>query len=121
MKRVSLRRKPHHDPVTKEVHDKVIARDQWMALNRRRSMNPCVAATLLPDQSPMCSVRLTLDHVKDEPRMGVRAPSDEQHLVTLCSYHHLETGWATSHRPMLRWYLRSIYENPGPSATVVAK
>jgi hypothetical protein len=64
----------------------------------------CVAVTLGASSSE-CRGRLTLDHVKDQPRMGVRAPSDEAHLVSLCEYHHLETGWATSHRPELREYL----------------
>ena len=53
-----------------------------------------------------CRGRLTLDHVKDQPMMGKRAPSDPQHLVTLCIRHHLD-GWATSHRPLLRAYLRT--------------
>lgn len=50
-------------------------------------------------------VALTLDHVQDGyGRMGVRATSDAQHLVTLCWGHHLG-GWATAHRPELRRYL----------------
>jgi hypothetical protein len=53
-----------------------------------------------------CQGRLTLDHVKDQPMIGKRAPSDMAHLVTLCWHHHLD-GWATSHRPELRDYLRS--------------
>ncbi len=120
MKRSFIRRKPHADPVTPTVYETVIERDRWAAWNRRRTMYPCVAAALFPDQSVMCSGRVTLDHVKDEPQMGKRAPSDPQHLVTLCAYHHLE-GWATSHRPLLRWYLRSIYENPGPSPAHAAE
>lgn len=57
---------------------------------------------------------LTLDHVKDQPKVGDpiekrrasrrRAPSDMAHLVTLCWHHHLD-GWATSHRPGLRAYI----------------
>ena len=54
-----------------------------------------------------CRGRLTLDHVKDQPMMGKRAPSDMAHLVTVCEWHHLG-GWATSHRPELREYLRGI-------------
>jgi len=48
---------------------------------------------------------LTIDRVKDEPRMGKAAPYDLEHGVTLCWFHHLE-GWATAHRPELRIYLR---------------
>lgn len=53
---------------------------------------------------------LTLDHVRDGPMMGKRAPSDIEHLVTLCYHHHLD-GWATSHRPALRDYLASFYQS----------
>jgi hypothetical protein len=28
--------------------------------------------------------KLTLDHVKDQPRIGRRAPSDPGHLVAMC-------------------------------------
>lgn len=38
--------------------------------------------------------------------MGKRAPSDARHLIACCEYHHLE-GWATSHRPAIREYLRA--------------
>lgn len=96
------------DPVTPEVRRAVISRD-----------GGCVAPLIDPDAGP-CRDRwghvrhrsvvpaLTLDHVKDAPRMGVRAPSDPAHLVTLCAWHHLSTPWATSHRPELRAYLRSV-------------
>lgn len=67
--------------------------------------NGCVAVRL--GESPAdCAGPLTLDHVKDQLRMGKRAPSDKAHLVTLCRRHHLDTGWATSHRPELRAYLQ---------------
>jgi hypothetical protein len=50
---------------------------------------------------------LTLDHVKDQPMLGKRAPDDAEHLATLCWHHHLE-GWATAHRPELRTYLAEV-------------
>ena len=87
-------RKPRKDPVTPELAIAVLRRDQG-----------CVAPRL-GGSSMDCGGRDTLDHVKDEPRMGVRAPSDMAHLVTLCEQHHLWTGWATAHRPELREYLR---------------
>lgn len=121
MKRVALRRKPKSDPVTPELRDRVMSRDSWESFRRTKSAYPCVAGFLSPGASAMCFGPLTLDHVKDEPRMGKRAPSDDRHLVTLCRYHHIDSEWATSHRPLLRWYLRNTYENPGPSATEVSK
>ena len=83
------------DPVTPDVYLAVIERDHG-----------CVAVWLGADPGD-CRGRLTLDHVKDQPRMGKRAPSDMAHLVALCGHHHLD-GWATSHRPELREYLRSV-------------
>ena len=70
----------------------------------------CAAAFLDPLTSGPCLGPLTLDHVKDQPMMGKRAPSDPQHLVTICLSHHVETGWATSHRPLLRTYLKALYD-----------
>ena len=84
------------DPVAPDVYLAVIQRD-----------NGCVAVRLGADPAD-CRGRLTLDHVKDEPMMGKRAPSDGAHLVTLCEAHHLWNGWATAHRPELRAYLRGV-------------
>jgi len=92
-----IRRKPQRDPVTPEMREAVFARDGYS----------CVAPRL-GGSSMDCGGRDTLDHVRDEPRMGVRAPSDMAHLVTLCEGHHLWTGWATAHRPELRAYLRGF-------------
>ena len=91
------------DPVTPELREAVLKRD-----------GGCVAPFIGVDYDPhnktwdaidRCKGRLTLDHVKDAPMMGKRAPSDMAHLVTLCWHHHLD-GWATAHRPELREYLR---------------
>ncbi len=84
------------DPVTHAVALAVLARDAG-----------CVAVAL-GEPPADCGGRLTLDHVKSQPMMGKRAPSDEQHLVALCERHHLWTGWATSHRPALREYLAGV-------------
>jgi len=79
--------------------------------------NPCVAPRLGAKDG--CADRwgrpiwvaeeraITLDHVRDQPMMGKRAPSDPHHLVSLCWHHHLD-GWATSHRPLLREYLAGV-------------
>ena len=72
------------DPVKPDVALAVLRRDAG-----------CVAVTLGEDPAT-CHGRLTLDHIKDQPRMGKRAPSDEAHLVSLCEQHHLWSGWATS-------------------------
>lgn len=93
-----MQRKPKADPVTPEMRTTVMMRDRG-----------CVAPVLSPRASGPCWGPLTLDHVKDQPMMGKRAPSDERHLVVLCRGHHIDTGWATSNRPLLRWYLKSKY------------
>lgn len=85
----------HKDPVSPELRQAVLRRD-----------GGCLGPRLDPT-SYECSGRLTLDHVKDQPMMGRRAPSDMAHLACLCWRHHLD-GWATSHRPELREYLRSV-------------
>lgn len=72
----------------------------------------CVAPRLDPDCGP-CAGRLTLDHIREEPMLGKRPPHDEAHLVSICEKHHLwaqaGVNWATSHRPLLREYLRGLY------------
>lgn len=62
-----------------------------------------------------CWGRLRIEHVKAEPRMGVRAESDMAHLATLCEG-HTEPGmkagrvWCTDrrNREAMRDYLRSV-------------
>lgn len=113
----------HRDPVTSEMRQIVLSRDirEWMKryplfVSRRgatRSIQGCVAVFLAPSTSGPCWGKLTLDHVKTEPRMGRRAPSDPTHLASLCEG-HTENGmragfqWNTANRPLLRWYLRSL-------------
>jgi hypothetical protein len=56
-----------------------------------------------------CEGRLTVEHVRDFAAMGgARAPSDRRHTVLLCEWHHLRSGWATSHKAELRAYLESV-------------
>jgi hypothetical protein len=113
---------PRKDPVTKELREAVFRRDlTWiwdqlaaagmstMTIRAIMLDSPgCVAPYLDLSQSGRCSGRETLDHVKDQPMMGKRAPSDLAHLVTLCEQHHLWTRWATSNRPLLRQYLKEV-------------
>jgi hypothetical protein len=111
----------HKDPVTPELRLLVLGRDlhQWeLRGGKLRAVSTtagCVASFLSPITSGPCWGRLTLDHIKDEQRMGVRAPSDPAHLVSLCQG-HTEDGaraghqWNTANRQLLRWYLRSLVE-----------
>ena len=100
MRRSPIKRHSRKDPVTPELRAAVLERD-----------GGCVAPRLDPLMelwTDWCDGPLTLDHVKSQPRMGVRAPSDMAHLVTLCAFHHLDSGWATAHRPELREYLARV-------------
>jgi len=70
------------DTVTPDVHRRVVQRDGCLAAR----FDP---AHVCRDQwgtvhSPWDLDRLTVDHVKDQARMGKRAPSDEFHLVGMC-------------------------------------
>lgn len=100
------------DLVTLAVREEVLARDGWR----------CVAAQLDPTAGNCMTeygdrmeypggynvTHLELHHVKDQPRMGVRAESDADHLVTLCPWHHKYSGWGTSKHGLgiAREYLR---------------
>lgn len=99
------------DPVTPELREAVLRRDGYQCIAPRiacRDPNHVYGPNGLCGDVDQCSGRATLDHVKDQPRMGKRAPSDIDHLVTLCEWHHLRSGWATAHRPELRAYLRRV-------------
>lgn len=88
------------DPVTPEVAAEVFTRD-----------GGCVAVTL--GASPAdCWGRLTIEHVKPQLRMGVRAASIPRNLIALCQG-HTEDGrragaqWNTAkaNRRLVRAYL----------------
>lgn len=90
------------DPVTAELRIAIFERDRG-----------CVAP-FIDDSCGPCSGRLTLDHVQSGGgRMGKRAPSDREHLVSVCSA-HMEYGaraghqWNTAHRSELRAYLERV-------------
>lgn len=76
------------------VYDAVLDRDR-----------DCVAPRLDPDAGP-CGGRLTREHVRPGGgAMGAPRVTRIDTVVILCERHHLWTGWATSHKPLLRTYL----------------
>jgi hypothetical protein len=91
------------DPVTPEMAVAVFQRDTGC-------MAPRLGGSVMD-----CWGRNTLEHVKDELRMGVRAPSDMAHLITLCEG-HTEPGmkagrsWNlnSENRVAMREYLRKV-------------
>ena len=68
----------------------------------------CIVHTIDPKNPDPCGGKQEVDHVKDEPRMGKRAPDDAYHLVAMCQNHN------TWHPPRkeLRWaerkYLKEL-------------
>lgn len=88
---------------------------EWLG-DRLRILSPfnfsiCPAILIDPDEFSRCWGRWTIEHVKEEPRLGVRASHDLEHCVSLCEG-HTEPGmkagkiWNTAVRPALRQYLK---------------
>lgn len=103
------------DPVTPELIEIVRRRDRSeLAKFIPGPVEPlCIAPVIDPIEFGKCWGRTTYDHVKDQLRMGVRAESDANHLVSLCQG-HTEDGmkagriWNVAHRPELREYLARV-------------
>ena len=111
---MSLKRR---DSVTNEMWQAVVNRDAqaiWGASGsslsfrdwqRSRSGAVCIVELLDPSLSARCSGYQTVDHVKDGPMMGRRAPSDLNHLVAMCSHHNVESPPSKDLRMKEREYL----------------
>lgn len=97
------------DPVTPDVHAAVVRRDGGCVAMLLAASDGCRNAWgyPVPLTEMVRGIGIELDHVKDQPAMGVRAPSDPAHLVALCHHHH-QGGWATRNRPLLRSYLAIV-------------
>lgn len=67
--------------------DKVSPEERLYVLKRD---DGCIAPRLGGTEMD-CWGRITLAHVKEEPRAGVRAESDRKHLVSICQG-HMEDG-----------------------------
>ena len=71
------------DPVTPAVRSTVLRRDGECLEYKRNPAHVC-RDRWGASHAAWALDLLTLEHVKDQPRMGVRAPSDPAHLVALC-------------------------------------
>jgi len=107
-------------PITSLLRERVIRRDAmaiWLASEdrlhhgvtfRRFLASPrpiCLMRLFDLRKSAMCSGRTTLDHVKDQPMMGKKAPDDEWHLTALCLYHNSFEPPSKAFRTFQRAYL----------------
>ena len=116
--------------VSRELRDHVIERDavacwywsedrvhhdvtfrKWRASHRV----VCIVPLIDPYNPHQCGGKQEVDHVKDQPRMGKRAPDDEFHLVAMCQNHNT---WSPPRRE-LRWaereYLKSHAQGIRPN------
>ena len=126
MQRHPIRRRPRRNRTLnfddwQVLRKRVIARDvevvkRWMVMEeytvpRLDSDIPaCPAVVMDPSQWGNCWGHWSLDHVKDAPMIGKKAPDDEDHLIALCAAHdergmHRGKVWNTSHREEERQYL----------------
>lgn len=101
-----IRRKPRRDPVTPDVHSAVLIRDRQCVLATLEPGHECRDSWGYPHH-PGDLAKLTLEHVKDELRMGRRGPSDEKHLVALCAAANLRPP-TKEQRAAFREYLAKV-------------
>jgi len=110
------------------IYDEVLRRDRmmtWWEGREFRAKNPwavpgpylasepsvCAAPIIDPSQSGRCSGAMERDHVHTHTggTKGKRPPTTMETLVILCHHHH-QDGWATSHRPEIRIYIKEANE-----------
>lgn len=60
-----------------------------------------------------CTGPLEFDHVKERLGAAFKAPNDEAHGITVCSWHHRHSrSWRSdskANRTLIREYLRRLY------------
>jgi hypothetical protein len=95
------------DRVTPAVHAAVLARDLQCFAYRMDRRHICKDAWGR-SHSPYDLSRLTLDHVKDAPALGKRAPSDMLHLVAMCAGTNIGVP-SKAIRQAEREYLAGLY------------
>jgi hypothetical protein len=101
-----IRRRARRDPVSPELRIAVLERDGGCVLWRLDPSHWCRDQWGLEHNPELLEV-LTVEHVKSDLRMGVRAPSDLAHLVAMC--HSGNVGVPSkSQRQALRAYLEEV-------------
>ena len=101
-------RRPSADRVTPELVAALRARDRGCVLARIDPEHGCRDAWGTPHASTDLD-RLTVEHVKTEPRMGKRAPSDLAHTLLLCAAANVGVP-SKVERVAFREYLRRVNE-----------
>ena len=113
----------------KQIYEQVLERDRMMTYERMYPQASSLEAFLASDPwvcvAPMvekwplvdlsvsvrCSGDMERDHVHEHAggTKAKRAPTTMETLVILCHHHH-QNGWATSHRPEIREYIKVANE-----------
>lgn len=75
--------RPPKPKVTADLRREVFERDGACVGYRLNSSHIC-ADQWGTSHSPFALGRMSLEHVKDDLRMGVKAESDRAHMITLC-------------------------------------
>jgi hypothetical protein len=94
------------DPVSPAVARAVLLRDRMCFLVRLDDTHVCRGRWGDPHASTDLD-QLTLEHVKTELRMGVRARSDARHLVALCFAANVGVP-SKAQREAMRAYLAEV-------------
>lgn len=102
LRKTPLRRSPPR-PWRRSPADRV---PDWLPGYLRARDRGCVPARIgAPDP---CSGRLTIEHVKTEPAMGKRAPSDKWHTLLACEGHNLSWCLTSAAKQAERDYLSRV-------------
>jgi len=101
------------DRLTAEVHAFVLARDLACVLYKFDRTHIC-ADRWGRSHSPYDLSKLTVDHVKAEPMMGRRAPSEPASMVAMCWMGNVR-GPSKAVRLAERSYLASLYPETVPA------
>jgi hypothetical protein len=94
------------DRVTPALRDAVFARDKRCILSRLSDTHVCRDRWGQPHM-PTATHLLTLEHVKTDLRIGLRAPSDMRHLVAMCAYSNVGVP-SKDERVAIRAYLEEV-------------
>lgn len=98
------------DRVTPELWNLVYERDGGVCLAWRLGDRDCRGKWGDPVRwrnGRMLRSDVTFAHVKDQPMIGKRAPSDERHGVLECFTHNVN-GWSSAHRAEEHAYLQEV-------------
>jgi hypothetical protein len=97
--------------VTPELREAILLRDRMCFMVRLDPSHVCYDA-FGREHLPTDLRLLTLEHVKDQPRMGRRAPSDERHIVALCYRANVGVPSKVT-RQAMRAYLAAVGDDCG--------